>query len=90
MTKMKTRQSLMNKKCNTEIRDWPAKSDLAPPNQTSKNTQHTQAVNQNFPLKSSKITTDAQRSPSSVPLLIIGMKSSSWLTLYSKKCKMKL
>jgi hypothetical protein len=35
------RDSSMNKKRSTEIRERAAKSDLAPPNQTSKNTQHT-------------------------------------------------
>jgi hypothetical protein len=50
-TKTKTRQSSMNKKRSTEIRDRAAKSDLAPPNQTRKNTQHTQVVNQIFFIK---------------------------------------
>jgi hypothetical protein len=33
------------------------------------------------PLKTNKFTPDSRRSPSSLPLLIIGIKISSWLTL---------
>jgi hypothetical protein len=33
------------------------------------------------PLKTNKFTPDSRRSPSSLPLLIIGIKTSSWITL---------